>query len=305
MKYRFIGWVVGSLFFAFGAVSQELDRSPSRDRGRKVPEGIELREGVVFATYGKRKLKMDLLIPEKAQKPLRFLVFVHGGGWRSGNRQSFRRQAYRMVSKGYGAALIEYRLSGEATFPAAIHDCKAAVRWLRAHAEELGIDSGRIAAVGGSAGGHLAAFLGTTAHLKRFEGEGGCASFSSQVHAVVAFNPALDFEDFAWRCDVQKYKNSLIPFLGGSYLDNPKIWIDASPITHVSSRSAPFLILHGTSDPVVPYRQSVSMTEALRRAGVEVELFSAEGQGHSFFRRGEWVEKTGQAMEVFLERHLR
>ena len=306
MRRRIWFLVLGVLLPATVVTSQEPRGQREGGRTQRTPETVEIRSDLVYARYGERTLRLDLVLPREKKGPLPAVVYIHGGGWRGGNRSAFRRQAIQMATKGFLGALIEYRFSNEAPFPAAVHDCKAAVRWLRANASTHGIDPQRIGAAGGSAGGHLAAFLGTTGHLPRFEGKGGNAGHSSRVRAVAAFNPVLDFEDLAWREGAAEKKDrALHPFLGTTYFQNPQRWIEASPITHVGEESAAFLLLHGTTDPVVPYRQSVQMRDGLRAQGIEVELFTAEGMGHGFFNRPPWYEKTLQAMEAFFASHLK
>ncbi len=199
-----------------------------------------------------------------------------------------------MATKGFVGACVEYRLSGEARFPAAVEDTKAAVRWLRANASQYGIDPDRIGAAGGSAGGHLAAMLGTTDSIPEFEGGGGNPEFSSRVRAVAGFNPALSFENLP-----RASRSIVAQFIGTTYADNPELWLKASPASHVGKDSASFLFLHGTEDETVPYQQSVDMMNELRAVGVRAELFTAEGAPHGFFNSPPWYEPTLKAMERF------
>ena len=164
-------------------------------QGREeLPEGFEKRANLVYARAGGWDLHLDLFLPQAAagKGPFPALVYIHGGGWRSGSKDRFHPQAAYLAKRGLIGASIEYRLSGEAKFPAALKDVKAAVHWLRANARHYSISPGQIAAVGNSAGGHLAALLGTTSHLREFEGDGAEGIFSSQVQAVAAFNAPLD-----------------------------------------------------------------------------------------------------------------
>jgi acetyl esterase/lipase len=229
-----------------------------------LPDSVELRRDIVYARYGAREVKLDLYLPKTGGGPFPAIVYIHGGGWRNGSKSAFSRQAAHMATKGFAGACIEYRLSGEAKFPAALHDSKAAVRWVRANAKKLNIDPDRIGAAGGSAGGHLAALLGTTAHIRDFEGDGGNAGVSSQVQAVAAFNPAVDLVSFG-KGDPGNAQNSVFAFLGATYADKPELWASATPTTHVSAKSAPTLFLHGTADTTVPYQQSIDMGAALKK----------------------------------------
>jgi acetyl esterase/lipase len=195
-------------------------------------------------------------------------------------------------------ACISYRLSGQATWPAALHDSKEAVRWLRGNARVLGIDPDHVAAVGSSAGGHLAALLGVTGGDLQFEGTGAGRQFSSKVTAVVALNPVLDLED------MPNSDGNVARFLGKGCSEAPGLCREASPISHVSRSAPPFLILHGTADATVPYRQAEEMVRKLRQAGVRAELFTAGDAPHTFWASREWYEPVLKAIEGFLQKRL-
>ena len=268
-----------------------------------LPDGVEVKSALVYAKYGPREMHLDLYLPAKGDGPFPAVVYVHGGGWRNGNRNAFRRQAAHMATQGFVGACIEYRLSGEEKWPAAIYDAKAAVRWMRANARTYRIDPERIGAAGGSAGGHLVALLGTTAGQPDLEGGGGNSGVSSAVRAVAAFNPAVDLVMFGKRVP-DNASNAVALFLGALYTEKPALWDKASPTLHVTPKSAAFLFLHGDADKTVPYQQSVEMRDKLKAAGVRAELFTAEGAGHGFFNRSPWFEPTLQRMEQFFRETL-
>jgi acetyl esterase/lipase len=268
-----------------------------------LPESVEIKTDLVYARYGKRELRLDLYLPKSGAGPFPGVVYIHGGAWRGGNKKAFSRQAAYMAAKGFVGACIEYRLSGEAILPAAVHDAKAAVRWLRANAAAYRVNAARIGAAGGSAGGHLVALLGTTYGIDAGEGEGGNPGVSSRVQAVAAFNPVVDFAVLGKQGGPAV--EPITQFLGVSYAQDPDLWSLASPITHVGKDSAPTLFLHGTKDATVPYQQSVDMMNKLKAAGVHAELFTAEGAAHGFFNRPPWYEPTLQRMEEFFTRTLR
>ena len=226
------------------------------------------------------------------------ILYLHSGAWFQGMQTEFQRQAAHMATKGFVGATIQYRLIPEAYFPAQVQDSKAAVRWLRANASTYRIDTDRIGAAGGSAGGYLAAMLGTTPHIAEFEGSGGNLGFSSRVQAAAAFAGLFDFP--AMRSDF-----FIGDFLRASYGENPELWAKASPSTYVGPESAPFLFLHGTADQGVPYRQSVNMMDALKAAGVSAEIFPAEGAGHPFYWSDPWFQPTLEAIEEFFTRILK
>src|SRR5262249_41722287 len=151
-----------------------------------------------------------------------------------------------LAGRGYVAVTVDYRLAPKHKFPAQIHDCKAAVRWLRANAKKYKIDPERIGAVGFSARGHLACFLGTSRKQDKLEGEGGNAEQSSRVQAVVSFFGPTHLSHKNWSADVEK--NILVPFLGDTVDKNPDVYQKASPITYVSNEAPPFLFFHGDKD---------------------------------------------------------
>ena len=279
-------------------------------QGREeLTEGFEKKADLVYARAGGRDLHLDLFLPWEAAGKGSFpaLVYIHGGGWRSGSKDRFHRQAAYLAKRGFIGASIEYRLSREAKFPAALEDAKAAVRWLRANARRYNVDLNRIGAVGNSAGGHLAALLATTSHLREFEGKGGNVGFSSQVQVAAIYNAPLDLVDLGSRISVSEWerRNPIYSFLGATYHEDPDLWRKASPLTHVSRHSSPFLLLHGTEDRVVPYPQSLVMMEKLKEAGVPAEMFTAQDAGHSFLHRGVWFLPALKKLEEFFKKTLR
>jgi acetyl esterase/lipase len=269
------------------------------------PPDVEIQNDLVYATIGTRQMHLDLYLPKKpSATPMPAVVYIHGGGWVNGSKIAFRRQAAYMATKGYAGACIEYRLSGEAKYPAAIYDSKAAVRWVRANAKKYNIDPERIAAAGGSAGGHLVALLGTTADNPAYDSNEGVTGVSSKVAAVGAFNPAVDLVDFGQRMDADA-TNSVTAFLNASYKAKADLWKAASPTYQVTAKSAPFLFLHGDADPTVPYKQSTEMMQKLKAAGVRAEIFTAPGAKHGFFNSPPWYEPALRKMEEFFDSVLR
>jgi acetyl esterase/lipase len=272
----------------------------------QIPDTVEVKTAVVYTTYGERRLRLDLYLPKAGAGPFPAVVYIHGGGWREGNPPAFRRQAIHMPTKGFVGACIEYRLSGEARYPAAVHDPKAAVRWLLANAAQYRVQGNRIGAAGGSTGGHLAALLGTTHQIKALEGNGGHPAQSSRVQAVAVFNPALDLVELANKAAAAKLRwDPVSAFLGVSLSANPRLYGEASPITHVSPDAAPFLLAHGTEDRTVPYHQSVAMLNKLKQAGVRAELYTVRGADHGFFQGILWYEEALEKMEEFFTRTLK
>lgn len=288
---------------AVNAAGEPVRKGPSF----KLPDGVTQVRDLTYAQYGTREMKLDLYWPSSGSGPFPGIVFIHGGAWVLGTKAGFNNQAAYMAGKGYVCVSIDYRLAGEAIWPAALYDSKAAVRWMRAHAAEYKIDPNKIAAVGGSSGGQLVALLGTTADVKTMEGDGGNPQFSSRVQAVVAFNPLTDFVSMLARTQMPvrtgpPYAVPVITkFLGGTADQVPEIYMEASPVAHVSATSAPFLFLHGDSDTTMPIEQSTEMQHTLEAVGVRAELYIAKGGNHGFFNYEPYYQPSLERMEQFLD----
>jgi acetyl esterase/lipase len=257
---------------------------------------------LVYARADGKDLLLDLYVPESATNG-RFpvVVWIHGGAWRSGSKE--KPPAARLTARGYAVASISYRFSAEALFPAQIHDAKAAVRWLRANAAEYGLDPARFAAWGASAGGHLAALLGTSGGVAALEGTLGNQNRSSRVQAVIDFFGPTDFLKMDAAGSKMHHDAPDSPeskLIGGPIQQNAEKAARANPITYVSADDPPFLIMHGDRDPLVPHDQSRLLHEALKKAGVEATFETVEGAGHGF--SGPEIDR---AVDAFLDRRLK
>jgi acetyl esterase/lipase len=246
-----------------------------------LPEGATALRDLEYARVGERSLRLDLYLPAKPTERRPVVIWIHGGGWQSGSKSGT--PALSMVRQGYAVASVEYRLSPEAPFPAQIYDCKAAIRWLRAHAKEHGLDEAHFGAWGSSAGGHLVALLGTSGGVKELEGEEGNADRSSRVQAVCDwFGPTdflrMDKAGSRMRHDAPDSPEARL--IGGPIQENAAKVAKANPITYVSKDDPPFLIMHGDQDPLVPFNQSELLLEALKQAGVAVTFQPIKGSGH-------------------------
>jgi acetyl esterase/lipase len=260
--------------------------------------GVKILRDLEYVPGGHERNRLDLYLPEKAQGPLPLIVFIHGGGWSAGSKDGCPGVA--MLEKGYAVASINYRLSQHAVFPAQIEDCKAAIRWLRANAKQYGYDASRVAVWGHSAGGHLSALLGTSGGVKEWD-VGGNLDQSSRVQAVIDWSGPTDFGAFA--IFLRDPNSPVGRLLGCTPSENMGKAAKASPITFVSKDSAPFLIVHGDKDNLVPLSQAERLTDALKKAGVEVTLRVLAGVGHG---GPEYMNaENRKAVEEFLEKHLR
>jgi acetyl esterase/lipase len=267
--------------------------------GSGLPPGVRVLKDLEYGRASNRAMRLDLYLPEQGQKPLPLIIWIHGGAWMGGSKDG-PSPALRFTASGYAVAQVGYRLSQEAVFPAQIHDCKAAVRWLRANARKYDLNPDRFVAWGASAGGHLVALLGTSGGVAELEGSVNDLKESSRVQAVVDWFGPTDFlhigdapSDIAHNApDSPESK-----LIGGPILENKDKATKASPITYVSKDAPPFLIMHGDQDRTVPFSQSELLYEALKKAGVNATLVPVKGAGHGF--GGPEAMKPVQA---FLER---
>eukprot|EP00913_Durusdinium_trenchii_P028473 g26701.t1 len=269
-----------------------------------VPEDVVFEKGIEYANPDNQHLQLNMARPKKGKGPFPAVVCIHGGGFRAGSRERFNRLCIELAGKGYVAVTVTYRLAPKYQFPAAVHDVKAAVRWLRANAKKYNIDPKRIGATGGSAGGHLAQFLGVTAGVKQFEGQGGHPGYSSSVACVVNFYGPSDFtKSYGASVDAAE----VLPlFLGGNLQQQRRRHIVASPLYWVTPEAAPTLCIHGTQDRYVAHEQAVWLIDRLKAAEVEGRLMTIEGADHGFRGASKKVrEKIEAARIAFFDRHLK
>lgn len=272
------------------------------------PPAVELVPDVVYTERAARPLKMHILRPKTLPKePMPAIVFLHGGGWFEGHPNRGLAALAHFAERGYLCASVEYRLSGEARFPAQIEDAKEAVRFLRAKAAEFQIDPDRIGVWGQSAGGHLAALVGTSGGVKELEGAGGWQKFSSRVQAVVNWNGPVDFlEPVQMKHWAERKSDAVVRLIGGEPEANREKALRATPATYATKDDPPFLIVHGDADEVVLPSQSESLHQALRRAGVDATLNVVKGAGH-FGVDGVSPLPADLAamMDAFFDKHLK
>lgn len=273
----------------------------------RVPDSVVVERDVQYGKAGERPLKLDLVLPRKSsEKPLPAIVFIHGGGWRAGDKAGGVWNVMRFVASGnYVGASVGYRLTGEAIWPAQVHDCKAAIRWLKANAKKYNLDPNRIGVWGSSAGGHLVSLIGTSGDVKELEGDCGSPGQSSRVACVVDFCGPSDFLEFAKarRKGLPSPADAKSPeslLFGGPVEEKKDAARQASPVTYASADDPPFLIVHGTEDPVVPPQQAELLYAALKKAGASPVLLKVHGAGH-----GLGGPEVSRRVETFLDKHLR
>jgi len=259
------------------------------------PIGVE--RDVVYDVVDGEPLRLDIFDPPERRTSRPAVVLVHGGGMFTGSRADMSDAGLNLAREGYVAFAVDYRLvdlaTGRHPWPDQLDDVQRAVRWVRAQAAHHGVDPERVAAYGWSAGGQLASLLGTRETRDVASRD---AAFSSRVSCVV---------DLAGDVDLAAYTSppaldEVIALLGGTFTDVPARYRDVTPLSWIDGRTAPFLIIHGTEDDVVPIEQSRRLVSALRRAGVDVEYVELAGAGHGDLT---WA-RVGASVLAFLGRHL-
>jgi acetyl esterase/lipase len=255
----------------------------------KSPAGMKLVRDIPYIANGDEAQKLDLYLPEQRESHARpLIVHIHGGGWMGGNR--YPCPVAQMVGRGYVVASLGYRFSQKAVFPAQIQDCLAAIRWLRAHHETYGIDRERVGVVGGSAGGHLSALVGTTGGRKIFPAIGGNEDQTDRVQLVCDYFGPKNFGSVMQQAaadpnvkNIFKFNSPTDPYsrlIGVSLEGHPAQTDAVSPLHYVTAECPPTLMLHGTHDALVPYAQSEEYAAALKAKGVPVWLQKLPGSGH-------------------------
>lgn len=292
-----------ALVIAVGAATV-VEAQPDRREPIGDMSSVDTVLDVPFAVAGGEELLLDLYLPQGVDSPP-LLVWVHGGGWRAGSRRPVITVA--LVNAGYAMASIDYRLSGDAPFPAQVHDIKAAIRYLRASSERYGFDASRIGILGESAGGHLAALAATTNGSRFHEGTvGDYLDESSDVAAVVSYFGASNLTsilDQSTPFGLNIRVPALTALLGGTLEEKIDLARAASPVFQVDARDPPLFLLHGDQDPQMPINQSHELHGVYEQASLDVRFEVVHGARHGdpmFFD----AERTAHVLE-FLDRNLR
>lgn len=279
-----------------------LSGSASAQRPAALLEKISAQTDIEYAKAGDTSLRLDVYRPKiSSDKARPCIVWIHGGGWQNGSKAGGRGRLASLVASGdYVGASVGYRLTDKGTWPAQIHDCKAAIRYLRANADKFGIDEGKIGVWGSSAGGHLVSMLGTSGDVKEVEGDLGTTDVSSRVSCIVDYCGPSDF--LAFGLDAPRMNQPGQPvfkLFGGPLKENEALARQASPVTHVTKDDPPFLIVHGTEDKTVTIRQAELLHAAQKAAGVETTFVKIEGGGHGI--GGPEIEAR---VRTFFDKHL-
>ena len=286
MLFQMLLLVFGVLTMTSFTTAQVKTQTPA------VPEGVQMIADLEYVANGHPRQKLDLYLPKGAEYSVPVVLWVHGGGWAAGDKS--RSPAVPLALRGYAVAAINYRFSQHAIFPAQIHDCKAAIRWLRSRSQQYGLDPQHIGAWGASAGGHLVALLGVTNGHRELEGKLGNLEHSSSVQAVVDWFGPTDFMTVG----SQPTRTKL---LGGEPKDKLQLAQLASPLQHVSSGDCPFLIMHGDKDKTVPISQSELLTEALSKAGVDATMVTITDGGHGGAKFNQELDRIDNFFSKYLK----
>ncbi len=238
-------------------------------------------------------LAFDLIAPDD-RAPL--VILIHGGGWISGEKESWREEAAWYANNGFATACITYRLAPLYPFPAAVADCQSFLRHIKANADQYKIDPDNIAVLGNSAGGHLATMMGLC--KKGFDVEEPAESLNAVVN-ICGITDLTNPQDQHFDISL----SFLEQFMGGSFAENPEGYSDASPVNYVTAEAPPMLIIHGDKDDVVPCGQSLELHEKLKTAGSEAHIVVLHGEGHSFTLPA-WEQIRERSLEFFTE-HLK
>jgi acetyl esterase/lipase len=248
---------------------------------------VVVERDVVFATAGERQLTCDVYRPAAEQTKQTAVVHLHGGGFRSGSKAGAR-LAEPLAGLGYTCISASYRVMSEAFWPAQIHDVKAAIRWTRAHAADLGVAPDKVVVLGYSAGALLALVAAGTQNEAALEGDGGEAGVGTDLAACVAFySPA---------------SRANHPVLGPDPTDEARRTY--TPLSHVRAGYPPTLLLHGTADETIPVEESLTMYTALREVKAPVELHLVEGVTHIFDAHADLAQASAMWIDLFLDRHV-
>jgi pectinesterase len=268
-----------------------------------LPQSVHLCEDFQLTTVNRKNILMDIYYREAQPSTGRpAVIFLHGGGFCSGDKKQFQVQAaYLALRYNIFAVSLNYRLNSEGVFPTALQDVKCAVRWVRSVGPRYHVNPDQIVLLGGSPGGNLAALAACTPEITEYEGTGGYHEYASKVNLAIIFNGILDFCDFI-KTAPDEYE-SIKQYLGGSMEEIPEVYSMASPLMRVTKRAAPMLFLHGRNDTVIPWRKSLQMHRKLLVNGIPSEIEIFEGKGHGWFNQLPDAVDALKPVERFLHKN--
>lgn len=282
--------------------NKHLKNFPDLSMVPEITENIKASKNITYCVTAGRVLALDVFSPSNDTKgKKKAIIMIHGGGWRSGNRRMHYPFVQRLASMGYVCFTPEYRLSTEALYPAAVHDLKAAVRWVRKNAANYDIDPNAIVVAGHSAGGELAAFLGATNNEKTFEGKDCNKGISSKVNAVIDMDGLLAFiHPESGEGDDSRRTSAATYWFGYSKTENPELWKQASPLTHVGAGDPPILFINSAVDRMHAGRED--FITVLNKNNIYSEVITFKGSPHSFILFNPWFDSTVNIVDTFIRR---
>jgi pectinesterase len=272
-----------------------------------LPQGVEEFRNIVYTTlkdtpYGNRDLHLDLFRP-KGGKKLPALIMIHGGGWSSGDKSMEVPLAQQIAARGYVAITVEYQLSPEALYPAAVYNIKTAIRWVRAHAAEYKINADKISVSGSSAGGQLAALTGLTSNLEKFEGDQGYNNYNTSIQAIIVVDGAINFLAPLSLNNKRNAHSADVVWLGGFFKDKPETWKEASPIYYAGKNAPPMLFLN-SGYPRFHAGQD-ELIGILKGYNIYTEVHAFNVKIHPFWLFHPWFDQTVNYMSSFLDKTLK
>ena len=299
MKYIRILPIIISLFLLIQLSANAQPGQQYTPVSKALPDGVEVQRDIEYVKYQNRGLLLDVYRPSNSGNvKLPTILVIRGGGWASGDKDGFGPIAAALALRGFATVCIEYRASGEATYPAAVLDTKAAVKWIKMNADKYNFDSSAIGAIGGSAGAHLALLLGVSDSVSSLNPTGNFDDY--KIDAVVGMATPTDLTAFP----VESNDNSVSKWLGKSYQEDKELWSTASPNSHIDKNSPPILLMHGTNDSVVPFEQSFLAMEKLAKTGVYAEMILIPDAPHPFWNYEEWFDSSMDKAASFFHEQL-
>jgi len=288
--------LVPALFLAAVVHSHAADAPKWKKLTPQTPAGFTLKT-LEVAKHPEHTVELYVYVPD-AEGTWPCILDMHGGGWKGRQIEADQPMMARLAQRGFVTALVSYRLSTEAKYPAALHDCKAALRCLRAHAKELKIAPARIGCIGGSAGGHLSGLTAMTSGLAEFEGDGPFKDQSSAVQACVIMASSQDLA----AVNKEKTSENAVLFFGGTYAEMPDVFKNASTITHVRAGVCPVIFIEGGRDTLKVGR--AEMMAKLKALGIETALHTLKHGPHPFWMSDPWCAETVDIADAFFKKHL-
>lgn len=289
-------------FKAFKDIQKSHPNVPLAWVNDKTTPSVSEQRNKAYAHIGERPLMLDVFYPKKKINKKRIaLLIIHGGGWRTGNRAQHIPLAQHLARLGYVCFTPEYRLSTEALYPAAVHDLKAALRWVKAHATEYNIDTNKVATLGFSAGGQLSSLLGNTGDNPILEGKIGDLNHSTKVNAIIDIDGILAFiHPESGEGDDSRSTSAATYWFGFSKTENPDLWHQGSALTYVGAQTPPTLFLNSSVERMHAGREDY--IKVLKQHKIYSEIHTLPNSPHSFCLFNPWFDSTVKYIDAFLKK---